>query len=187
MICLTSSVTRKIQQARYSRQHLENVIAIASTKNITILSDEVYRPIFHSLSATSPEIPPSILSMGYKNTIAVGSMSKAYSLAGIRLGWVASRNPEIISRILDARHYTTLSVSQLDSSVASYALAPHTVKALIERNVKLAKTNLEILDAWVKQHSDICEWIKPVAGTTAFVKFKRDGQALESETLCVGD
>jgi aspartate/methionine/tyrosine aminotransferase len=148
------------------------------------LSDEVYRPIFHGINPTSSDFPPSILYFGYENTIAVGSMSKGYSLAGIRTGWLASRNKAIIAKIHDARHYTTISVSQLDSAVAAYALSPHTIHALIGRNLRLAKTNLDILEKWIDQNKELCEWVKPVAGTTAFVKFNKGGQPVDAEELC---
>jgi aspartate/methionine/tyrosine aminotransferase len=167
-----------------TRPMLAKIIELAESKNIMILSDEVYRPIFHSISPISTDFPPSILSMGYANTIATGSLSKAYSLAGIRVGWIASRNPEIVEKIASARHYTTISVSQLDSSVAAYALSPHTVHALIGRNIQLAKTNLEILEKFVIKHDDICEWVKPIAGTTAFLRFHRDRKAIDDVAFC---
>jgi aspartate/methionine/tyrosine aminotransferase len=163
---------------------LAKIIELAESKNIIILSDEVYRPIFHSVSPISSDFPPSILSMGYANTIATGSMSKAYSLAGIRVGWIASRNPELIELIAEARHYTTISVSQLDSSIAAYALSPNTVHALIGRNIELAKTNLAILERFVIKHDDNCEWVKPLAGTTAFLRFHRGGKAVDDVVLC---
>jgi aspartate/methionine/tyrosine aminotransferase len=149
-----------------------------------ILSDEVYRPIFHGITPLSSDFPPSILSMGYANTIATGSLSKAYSLAGIRTGWIASRNVDIINKIADTRHYTTISVSQLDERVAAFALSPSTVHQLLSRNIQLAKTNLEIMDRFITKHDDICEWVKPLAGTTCFVKFHREGKPIESVTLC---
>jgi len=152
--------------------------------NITILCDEVYRPVFHSITPISKDFPPSILSMGYENTIATGSMSKAYSLAGIRVGWVASRSADIIRKIYEARHYTTISVSQLDSRVASFALSPHTVHSLVARNIQLAKTNLELLEKFVIRHDDICDWVKPIAGTTAFIRFHREGSPVDSIELC---
>lgn len=166
------------------RSLLEQVIALAESKNITILSDEVYRPLFHGITPLDKDFPPSILSLGYKNTIATGSMSKAYSLAGIRTGWIASRNPELIERIALARDYTTISVSILDQSVAAFALAPETIHALLGRNIQLAKTNLELLDKWILKHEEYCSYVKPVAGTTAFVKFQRDGKAVNSKALC---
>jgi aspartate/methionine/tyrosine aminotransferase len=122
--------------------------------------------------------------MGYANTIATGSLSKAYSLAGIRTGWIASRSPEIIEKIADTRHYTTISVSQLDERVAAFALSPSTIHQLLSRNIQLAKTNLEILDRFMTKHDDNCEWVKPLAGTTCFVRFHRDGKPVDSKTLC---
>ena len=110
------------------------------------MSDEVYRPLFHGISPMDPEFPSSILSMGYTNAIATGSMSKAYALAGIRVGWVASRNKDIIEKCQVARDYTTISVSQLDQSVAAFSLDQDTIHALLSRNIQLAKANLELLD-----------------------------------------
>jgi aspartate/methionine/tyrosine aminotransferase len=148
------------------------------------LGDEVYRPIFHGITPLSSDFPPSILSLGYTNTIATGSMSKAYSLAGIRTGWIASRNPDIIEKIAEARHYTTISVSQLDERVAAFALSPSTVHKLLGRNIELAKANLEILERFMIKHDDICEWIKPLAGTTCFIRFHQNGKPVDSKTLC---
>ena len=163
---------------------LEQLVEIATEKDITILADEVYRPIFHSLSPIDKDFPPSLLSMGYKNVIVTGSMSKAYSLAGIRVGWIASRNSDIIETIASARHYTTISVSGLDEQVAAYALSPATIHGLLARNIQLAKTNLALLEKFVIKNEDECEWVKPVAGTTAFIKFHRDGKPVDSVDFC---
>ncbi|KAJ4334272.1 hypothetical protein N0V95_009210 [Ascochyta clinopodiicola] len=166
------------------KSFLEQLVAIAREHDITILGDEVYRPIFHSISPIDKEFPPSLLSMEYKNVIVTGSMSKAYSLAGIRVGWIASRNPEIIEKIASARHYTTISVSGLDEQVAAYALSPATVHGLLARNIQLAKTNLALLEKFMIKNEDECEWVKPVAGTTAFIKVHREGKPVDSVDFC---
>lgn len=163
---------------------LRELIDFAESKDIIIHSDEVYRPIFHSISPISSDFPPSILSLGYKNTIATGSMSKAYALAGIRTGWIASRNCEIIEKIANARHYTTISVSSVDERIAAFALHQNTVHQLLSRNITLAKTNLALLEKFVIKHDDICEWVKPIAGTTAFIRFHRDGKAVDDVAMC---
>jgi aspartate/methionine/tyrosine aminotransferase len=163
---------------------LLKMIALAESKNITILSDEVYRPLFHGITPIDPDFPPSILSLGYTNTIATGSLSKAYSLAGIRVGWIASRNRDFIEQCQIARDYTTLSVSKIDQKVAEFALSPDTVHGLLGRNIQLAKANLEILDRFVLKHDEYCSYTKPVAGTTAFVKFEREGKAVDAAALC---
>ncbi|KAK0945857.1 hypothetical protein LTR48_006899 [Friedmanniomyces endolithicus] len=163
---------------------LQKIIDLASTKNIPILSDEVYRPLFHNITPMDPSFPPSILSMGYKNTIATGSLSKAYSLAGLRVGWLASRNPDLIERCASARDYTTISVSQIDQQIAAFALSPETLHSLLGRNIQLAKANLELLERFVVKHDEYCSWTRPVAGTTAFVKFEREGRAVDAKAFC---
>ncbi|XP_014552506.1 hypothetical protein COCVIDRAFT_19415 [Bipolaris victoriae FI3] len=163
---------------------LQDVVAIASEKNITIMGDEVYRPLFHSIGPLDKEFPPSLLSMGYSNVVVTGSMSKAYSLAGIRVGWIASRSSDLIEKIADARHYTTISVSYFDEQVAAYALHSSTIHGLLARNIQLAKTNLALLEKFVIKNEDECEWVKPVAGTTAFIKFHREGKPVDSVDFC---
>ncbi|KAF4549687.1 Aminotransferase class I and II-like protein 3 [Elsinoe fawcettii] len=166
------------------KAQLEEIVAVAEEHNIIIMSDEVYRPLFHGITPMDADFPPSILSMGYKNTIATGSLSKAYSLAGIRCGWIASRNRDIIEEVAKARDYTTISVSILDQQVAAFALSPETIHSLLSRNIQLAKTNLEMLEKFIIKHDEFCSWLKPVAGTTAFVKFERDGKPVDAVELC---
>ena len=166
------------------KMHLEQIVDFARERDLFILSDEVYRPIFHSISPIDPEFPPSLLTMGYSKAIATGSLSKAYALAGIRVGWIASLSRDIIESCAQARDFTTISVSQLDDAVASFALGADTIHALLGRNIQLAKTNLAILEEFVDQHRWACDWVKPVAGTTAFVKFSKQGKPVDDKAFC---
>lgn len=163
---------------------MQDLVDFAETKSIAILSDEVYRPIFHSVSPIDPAFPPSILSLGYEHSIATGSLSKAYSLAGIRIGWIASRSQAIVDKIAAARHYTTITVSSLDQQVAARALSSSTIHALLARNIGLARANLEILDKFVIKHDDVIEWVKPKAGTTAFLRLHREGKPVDAAKFC---
>ena len=164
---------------------LQGLVDFARERDIIIMSDEVYRPLFHGISPIDEEFPPSMISMGYSKTIITGSMSKAYSLAGIRVGWIASRDKSIIEAVATARDYTTISVSQLDDQVASYTLSASVLHALLARNINLAKTNIALLEEFIHSHSSICSWVKPTGGTTAFVKFKKDGQPVEDVQFCI--
>lgn len=166
------------------RPVMERIVDVAQEHDLYILSDEVYRPLFHSISPMDKDFPPSILSLVYPKAIATGSLSKAYALAGIRIGWIASRCKEIIDSCADARDYTTISVSRIDDQIATFALDPSCVHSLLGRNIKLAKTNLDILARFTEEHRDICTWIKPVAGTTAFVKFSREGKTVDDVEFC---
>ena len=163
---------------------LDLLIEIAEDHELIVMADEVYRPLFHSISPGSPEFPPSILSLGYPKAIATGSLSKAYSLAGIRVGWIASRSPEIIEACAQARDYTTISVSQIDDQIAAYALDDNCIHSLLARNIQLARRNLEILEKFMESHRWACEWVKPVAGTTAFIKLSRMGSPVDDVAFC---
>ncbi|KAI1361826.1 PLP-dependent transferase [Xylaria arbuscula] len=153
---------------------LEKIIEIARARDITVFSDEVYRPLFHD--ATIPA-SPSALSLGYDKVVVTSSMSKAWALAGIRLGWATSPSKQITRQLAIARDYTTISVSQLDDQVARFALSSAVRPNLLKRNVELARTNLALLEKFVEEHgkNGVCEWVKPRAGTTALVKFSRKG------------
>ena len=164
---------------------LQEIVDFAKEKNIILMSDEVYRPLFHGISPASDEYPPSVVSMGYSRTIVTGSMSKAYSLAGIRLGWIASRDRNLIEEFASARDYTTIAVSQLDDQVATYALSNSVLHGLLKRNIALAKTNIDLLEKFIDDHSEYCSWVKPNAGTTAFVRFESDGQAVDDVQFCI--
>ncbi|KAI4141815.1 MAG: hypothetical protein LQ340_007531, partial [Diploschistes diacapsis] len=160
---------------------------MAQERGIYVLCDEVYRPLFHSTDKNekNPDIPPSVLSIGsYDRVIATGSMSKAYALAGIRIGWVATVSMDLVNLVADARHYTTISVSQIDDQVAAFATSHPCVDNLIARNQELARTNVEILEKFIEDHQECCDWVKPVAGTTAFIRFARDGKPVNDMELC---
>jgi aspartate/methionine/tyrosine aminotransferase len=171
--------------ATIPRSVLTRLVDRAREHNIIVLSDEVYRPLFHGISPVDDEYPPSLNSMGYSRTIVTGSMSKAYSLAGIRVGWIASRDKSIIEMLASARDYTTISVSQIGDRIASYALSASVLHALLRRNINLAKTNLAMLEAFIDKHDEICSWVKPTAGTTAFIKFENDGKPVDDVGLCL--
>lgn len=164
---------------------LKDIVAFAKARNITVFSDEVYRPLFHSALDADAVTPAPITSFGYENVVVTGSMSKAWALAGIRIGWVVSPSKAIIAALASARDYTTISVSQLDDAVASFALSPPVRGPLMRRNVSLAKTNVAMLEAFVNEHRDVCAWVKPVAGTTAFVQFTNNGQPVDDVKFCL--
>jgi aspartate/methionine/tyrosine aminotransferase len=168
-----------------SRAQLQAVVDFAQARDMIVLCDEVYRPLFHSLPE-GQEAPPSILSLGYARTISTSSMSKAFSLAGIRVGWIATRDEALLAAVADARHYSTISVSQLDDAVAAYALSDAVRPALLRRNLDLARANLALLEAFVAEHRGVCRWARPAGGTTAMVRFATaDGAPVKDDDFCL--
>ncbi|CCT73181.1 related to transaminase type I [Fusarium fujikuroi IMI 58289] len=149
------------------QEMLEQIRDLAKKHNIAIFGDEVFRPLFHDNS----QIPPSFVSLGYSNTITTGSVSKAYSLPGIRIGWIISPNRDILQRIIAARDYTTLNVSRIDDAIALFALSPDVLPKIVAQILETQGKNIDQYDQFVKRNSDRCRWVRPRGGGTAFIHF----------------
>lgn len=164
---------------------MQELVNIARQRDIIIHCDEVYRPLFHSLGPGEHEPPTSILDFSYEKVITTGSMSKAFSLASIRLGWIVSRSTSIIEACASSRDYTLISVGQIDNRVAAHTLSKPHVNNLLKRNVQLARQNMDAIDAFASEFKWAVSWTRPLAGTTAFVKFvNRDGRPINDVVFC---
>ncbi|KAK8149221.1 hypothetical protein G3M48_007751 [Beauveria asiatica] len=161
---------------------LRSIIEIARARNIIVFSDEVYRPLFHE----PDNAPPPITAFGYARTLSTGSMSKSLSLPGIRIGWVASPDRSLIAACAARRDLTTISVSQVDDQIATYALSEAVRPALLRRNVTLARRNRALVEAFAARHADRCRWVRPGGGTMAFLQFREPttGRPVDDEALC---
>lgn len=154
-------------------EEMKEIIDIAKSVGAYVLCDEVYRDISEDGSYM-----PSIVDL-YDKGISVGSMSKCFSLAGLRLGWIVSRDPEVINLCRERRDYDTISCGAIDDKLA--ALALKNKDALFRRNREILLKNRQILDEWVNATPEVY-YRKPVAGTTALVYYKKD---MPSHDLCV--
>lgn len=168
-----------------SKPKLEALIEVAEEKGIFILADESYRPLFHSISPSDEDFPPSAINMGYPKVIVTGTISQVYSLPGIKAGWIASKNKEILEACSRARRHLDLSASKLDQAVAAEALNDRCIHALLGRNIRLCQTNLELLQGFIEEHSWACSWVKPLAGTTAMLKFHKMGKPVDDAKFCL--
>lgn len=148
-----------------SIEDINKIIKIARENNLFILSDEVYRPLFHSVD--KDEIPSSIADL-YENGISTGSMSKAFAMAGLRLGWIVSQNKSFIDDCIAKRDYNTISITPINDLIASFAL--NNKDALLKRNAELCKKNLNIITDIVSKSNGKLSFVLPTAGTTCFIK-----------------
>ncbi|KAI7761920.1 hypothetical protein LZL87_004227 [Fusarium oxysporum] len=179
------NLIRKNTKVKIFKRELGRIAQIAKEKGIVLLSDEVYRPLFHGGASGQIDIPKPATTLGYERTITTGSMSKGYALAGIRVGWIASKDKSIISAIMAARDYTTISVSQIDDQVARYALSPAVLPSLVVRNLTLARNNAKLVKEFIGRYKTVCSWVEPTAGTTAFVRFIKNGQPINDVDFCL--
>jgi aspartate/methionine/tyrosine aminotransferase len=153
---------------------LTEVGEIARSCGAYVLCDEVYRGTDQEGNGYTASIADV-----YERGISTGSMSKTYSLAGLRLGWIAGPK-ELIRAVTVHRDYNTISVGMIDDHFASIALENRA--AILKRNHEIVRTNLAILDAWVVKEPAI-SYIKPKSGTTALLKYDLP---MSSRDFCTG-
>lgn len=153
-----------------SKEVLMEIVEIARSVGTYVLCDETYRHL-----TQNDEWCESIADL-YEKGISVSSMSKVFSLAGLRQGWIASRDPALRSVFLLHRDYTLVSCGVFDEMVSALALKHSDV--ILERNRAIVRENLAILDEWIQKQPHL-HYIKPQAGTTALVDYDFDMSSIE--------
>ena len=144
---------------------LGEIISIARDAGAYILSDEVYRHL------TQEDIWCESIADLYEKGISVGSMSKVFSLAGLRMGWIFTHDEEARRAFLSRRDYNLISCGMFDDAVSALALKHK--DALLGRNRGIVRNNLRILSDWIAANKHF-SFIKPQAGTTALVYYDYD-------------
>ena len=168
MICINNP--NNPTGALMSEQMLREIVEIARSADAWILCDEVYRHL-----SQEDGWCPSIVDL-YEKGISVSSMSKVFSLAGLRLGWIATHDMSVVKSCLSHRDYNLVSCGVFDEMLAAAALK-HSDK-LLERSRKIVRENLQILDDWVSSEPHV-SYVKPEAGTTALVYYDLDISSYE--------
>lgn len=148
--------------ALMSTELLREIVEIAKSVDAYVLCDEVYRHL------TQEDVWCESIVDLYEKGISVSSMSKVFSLAGLRLGWIATHDETVRKALLSHRDYNHISCGMFDEALAAVALQHSDI--ILERNRGIVRKNLAILDAWVQSEPRI-HYQKPRAGTTALVYY----------------
>ncbi|MGL4608651.1 MAG: aminotransferase class I/II-fold pyridoxal phosphate-dependent enzyme [Trueperaceae bacterium] len=169
------------------RDIFEHIVALAKSKNIIVFCDEVYRELEHDPSLRLPALCDI-----YENGVSLGSMSKTYGLAGLRPGWLVTKNREMLEKFLAFKYYTSICNSAPSEFLSALALRNRDL--LIKRNLEIVHKNLPLLEAFLAQHDHMFEWVKPNASPIGFprvtvkdtLKFCEDVVAKTSVLLLPG-
>ena len=152
-----------------SREVMEKIVEIARKNDCYILCDEVYRGLEHD-----GRVSESIVDI-YEKGISTGSMSKVFSLAGLRLGWIVAPD-EVMEKVVVQREYNTISVSSVDDYFSSIALENR--DKIIDRNLSIILRGKKILSKWIESEP-LISWVEPKGGTTALIKYDVDMTSVE--------
>lgn len=147
--------------ALIERPMLEAIAEVADSAGAYLLCDEVYR----GTGQVGDGMVPSIVDI-YHRGISTAGMSKVFSLAGLRVGWVVAPK-ELTEKIMIHRDYDTISVGMINDHFAAIAL--ENASKVLARSQAITRENLAILDRWITNEPRV-DWVKPRAGTTAMLK-----------------
>lgn len=142
-------------------EEINKIIALAEKHNCYVLVDETYRDL------TFDKVLP-LWSSKSKNVISVSSLSKAFGLPGIRIGWLCTSNADLMELFLSAKEQIFITNSLVDEELAFYFMQ--------QRNQFLAEVKKEIsikftyLKNWMSQQNFL-EWVEPKGGVVAFPRF----------------
>ena len=156
----------------FDRKQIDAVVEIARRRGLWLFGDEVYRGL-----EREAERIPAVYDL-YERGVSLGGLSKAYGLAGLRIGWVVTRDRALYDRMAAFKDYLAICNGGPDEFLAELALR-HT-QELLERVRAIVAGNLELLDEFFARRCALFEWTRPRAGTTAFPRYL----AGSSEEFC---
>lgn len=143
---------------------MRRIVTLAADAGAMLFSDEVYRGLEY--------LPGDTLSAAAdlsETAVSLGVMSKSYALAGLRIGWLATRNQAWLDRVARLKDYTTICNSAPSEILALIALRAR--EHILERSRSIVLANLEHARSFFAAREDAVDWVPPRAGSVAFPRF----------------
>ena len=147
-----------------TREQFEAIINLARRHGVMIFCDEMYR----LLENTPDQRLPSICD-AYENGIALSGLSKSFALPGLRIGWLATSQSQVLTDCLGYKDYTTICNSAPSEILAIIALQNTT--RIINRNLEIIQGNISLAHQFFDRHKNLVTWVEPQAGSIAFPKW----------------
>jgi aspartate/methionine/tyrosine aminotransferase len=156
-----------------SREEMRRVVHICERSGAWLHADEVYR----GTELKKFEETPSFWGM-YDKAVCVNSLSKAYGLAGLRIGWAVA-SPEVIEELWRRHEYTVIAAGGPSMKLAEIALLPEKRSMLLERQKKLSRDGHAILSDWARHQSGAFSVHEAIATSIAFVHYRFNMTSIE--------
>jgi len=148
-----------------ARPVFEHVIGLARAHGLVVFSDEVYRELEHDPASRLPAACDE-----YERAVSLGSISKSYGLPGLRIGWIATRDPALREAVSLLKDYTTICSSAPSELLTALALRNRRV--LLDRNLAIVRRNLPLLDGFFDRHAETFDWVRPTASPIGFPRIR---------------
>lgn len=151
---------------------MNDIVTLADRHGAWILADEVYRD-----AEVGEEPVPSFWGL-YDRVLVTNTLSKAYALPGVRLGWVVAPD-DVAERLWARTDYTTIAPPSLSDALATIALAPEVRPRIIARTRGIIRNNLGVMTEWMEAHGDLFSHTPPDAGAICMVRYQAGAPSLE--------
>ena len=172
-----------------TQEEMDAIVAAAEGVGAWLLADEVYSGAERLTDTETPSFWGR-----YDGVLAMNSLSKAYGLPGLRIGWVVGP-ADIIDEIWARHEYTTISTTVLGNKLAAIALSPQVRPRLIQRTRDYIRRGFPILDGWLRcpesrpepcrrtvegdNHKGTFTLVPPQAAAIAFARYHLDVNSTE--------
>lgn len=156
------------------------IIAIARQHGIVLFSDEMYWQLAHQ----PQDVLPAVCDV-YENGVSLWGMAKSFGLGGVRIGWLASQNKDILLKVESFKDYLSICSSAPSEILSTIALNHKT--HFINPNVEKIKKNIGVFTDFVDRNKDFFDFPMPNSGSTAFVRLKTKEKTLDFAEKVVRD
>jgi len=162
-----------------AEEEMDGIVEVAERVGAWLLADEVY-----SGAERLTDDQTSSFWGRYDRVLAMNSLSKAYGLPGLRIGWVVA--PTSIRDDIWRRHeYTTISATMLSNKLAAAALSPQVRPRLIQRVREYIRTGFSIFEEWLEDHQGTFSLVPPRAAAIAFPRYHLDINSVDLATRLI--
>jgi len=144
---------------------ISRLVELTASRGIYVFSDEMYRFLEHG-----PGCRPDSLLDAHERVVALGGLSKAFGLPGLRIGWLATRDRRLLDRCAAFKDYTTICSAAPAEILAIMALRRK--EEIIAANRRIIGVNLEAGRMFSREHSSQVDWLEPDGGSTAFPRLR---------------
>jgi aspartate/methionine/tyrosine aminotransferase len=154
------------------RSTYDALVAIASDAGVHLLVDEVYRGLEFDETDRLPAGADAL-----PRGLSLGVMSKAYALAGLRIGWLATHDRALLARLAAFKDYTTICSSAPSEILSIMALLAQ--DRVLARSRGIIAANLDLLDAFFEDWADRFTWVRPRAGSIGYPRLTVPGVRID--------
>lgn len=152
-----------------SNETLKKLISIVKEKspNAYILIDETYREAV--LNSNPIDIPAAAID---ERVISTSSLSKAVGAPGIRIGWLISKDKELVKKLVIAKMNIIICCPTIEEFLATEIFKKK--EELLQKQREHLSTAISILKDWIVQNNDWVDWVEPDRGALCCLKLKED-------------